>query len=113
MSNDRLGTTLADAMEDATILRRNGHTIQADTIERIVSLVKVAAADYLAWIPEHEAMLRAGRQEDFFRARRKQWEEDGLAECRNRQWYYRRLIVPRRKLDSIVRAEARQNRRAS
>jgi hypothetical protein len=110
---NHLNTVLADALEESHILRRNGHALQADTIERLVASVKAAAADYLAWIPEHEAMLRAGRQEDFFRARRKQWEEDGLAECRNRQWYYRRVIVPRRKLDSIVRAEARHQRKAS
>lgn len=104
----RLAVTLADFREEAAVLRRNGHTLQADTIERVCAAVADAAHEYLTWIPEQEAQLRSGFGPDYFRARRKQWQEDGLAEPRGRAWYYCRLIVPRRKLDSIVRAEGRR-----
>ena len=104
----RLTTVLADALEEAQVLRVNGHVAQANSIERLADEVRKAAGDYLTFIPEHEAQLRSGFGPDFFRARRKQWVEDGLAEQRGRHWYYCRLIVPRRKLASIVRAEARR-----
>lgn len=104
----RLATTLADFREEAAVLRRHGHVAQADTIERVCTAVAHAAHDYLTWIPEHEAQLRSGFGPDYFRTRRVAWGEDGLAEKRGRTWYYCRLIVPRRKLDSIVRAEGRR-----
>lgn len=104
----RLATVLADAAERAAILRAEGHAAQADSISRLIEEVRGAAADYLVFLPEHEAQLRAGKGPDWFRARRQAWAEDGLAEQRGRHWFYCRLIVPRRKLDSIQRAEARR-----
>lgn len=104
----RLDTVLADLREEVGVLRLNGHAAQAATLERACDLVADAARDYLTFLPEHEAQLRSGFGPDYFRARRKAWEEDGLAVQRGRRWFYCRLVVPRRKLDSIVRAEARR-----
>ena len=104
----RLATTLADFREEAATLRRNGHTLQADSIERVCDAVRDAAHPYLNWMAEPDAQLRSGFGPDYFRARREAWAEDGLAEKRGRTWYYCELIVPRRKLSSIVRAEARR-----
>lgn len=102
-----LDQVLADFREDATVLRANGHGTQAQTLERVLDAVREAAADWLAWLSETEAQLRSGRGPDYFRTRRQIWADDGLAEQRNgRRWFYRRVIVPRRKLSSIASAEA-------
>ena len=102
-----LDHVLADFREEAAILRANGHGVQAQTLERALDAVSCAATDFLAWVSESEAQLRSGKGADYFRARRQLWAEDGLAEQRNgRRWFYRRMIVPRRKLSSIARSEA-------
>lgn len=103
----KLDQVIADFREEATVLRANGHATQAQAVERVLDAVSSAAADWLAWISEAEAQLRSGKGADFFRVRRQAWAEDGLAEQRNgRRWFFRRVIVPRRKLPSIATAEA-------
>lgn len=106
----RLETVLADFREECSALRLNGHQAQAQSIERVCDAVSAAARDFLEWISEGEAKLRSGRGEDYFRARRAVWAEDGLAEKRGRTWYYRQCVVERRKPASITRAEARRGR---
>ena len=102
-----LDQVLADFREQAAVLRANGHAPQAQTIDRLLDAVRESAADWLAWVSETEAQLRSGKGPDYFRPRRQTWAEDGLAEQRNgRRWFYRRVIVPRRKLSSIASAEA-------
>lgn len=110
MKSRPLERVLADLREESVILRRNGHSAQADALVRACDEVAAAAADYTTWISETEAKLRSGRGDDYFRARRQTWAEDGLAEQRGRVWYYRRCVVERRKLASITRAEARRGR---
>ena len=104
---------LADFREEAAVLRRNGHVAQADAIVRVCDQVAESAIDFLSWITETEARMRSGKGEDYFKARRQRWAEDGLAEQRGRHWYYRRCIIERQKLPSITRAEARRGARAS
>ena len=102
-----LDQLLADFREEAAVLRANGHSVQALGQERILNAVAEATADWRSWISESEAQLRSGKGPDFFRSHRQVWAEDGLAEQRNgRRWFYRRVIVPRRKLSSIATAEA-------
>jgi hypothetical protein len=93
---------------DAATLRRNGHAAQAASIERVVDgfAGHPIVTDLLTFISEGEAQLRSGMGVDALRKRFPQWAEDGLAELRGRRRFYCRLIVPRRKLNSIVRAEA-------
>lgn len=101
---------LGDFREEAAVLRLNGHTAQAATLERVLDAVRESARDFVEWISEGEAKLRSGRGDDFFRARRAVWAEDGLAQQRGRTWYYRRCVIERRKLTSVTRAEARRGR---
>jgi hypothetical protein len=107
-----LERVLADFREEAAVLRRRGHSVQADTIESVCTAVGESAIDFVTWISEAEAMMRSGRGADYFKARRQLWAEDGLAEQRGRTWYYRRCVVERRKLASITRAEARRGKTA-
>jgi hypothetical protein len=104
----RLETLLASELENAAVLRANGHAAQAASIERVVAGVKENAALYLEWLSESDARMRSGKGVDFFRARFATWERDGLAELRGRTRYYRGVVVPRRTLLSLVRAEAAQ-----
>ena len=103
-----LERVLSDAEVEAAALRRNGHSQQADSILRLVEEVRTAAADYLEWLPEGAAMLRSGRGSDWLKARRDQWERDGLAYKRGRTWYYRRVCIETRKPTSITLGEARR-----
>lgn len=96
------------ARADAEALRRNGHAGQADTIVRLLDDVARTASDYLEWIPESAARLRANRGEDYFKTRREAWAAEGNAEQRGRTWWYRRCVIEHRKLASITRAEARR-----
>lgn len=105
-----LESVIADNREAAAVLRHNGHTLQADTIDRVLDEVSASARDFLEWISEGEAMLRSGRGADYFRARRLTWEEDGLAKKVGRRWWFRRCVVERRKFTSITRAEARRGK---
>ncbi|MBA3854646.1 MAG: hypothetical protein C0503_09530 [Gemmatimonas sp.] len=107
-----LEVVIGDFREEAAALRRNGHTLQAISLERCLDEVSVAARDFLDWISEGEAMLRSGRGLDYLRARRATWEEDGLAKKVGRRWWYRRCVIERRKFTSITRAEARQGKSA-
>ena len=102
-----LNQVLADFREEAAILHANGVPAQAQTLIRVLDAVSHAAVDYLSWLSEGEAQLRSGKGATFFRAHRQVWAEEGLAEQRSgRRWFYRRVIVPRRKLSSIAREEA-------
>lgn len=104
-----LERVLLDAQADAEALRRNGHAAQAETAERIVAAVREAAEPFLDWITEGAARLRSGRGDDYFKARRETWAEQGLAERRGRHWWYRRCVIEHRKPVSLSRGEARRS----
>lgn len=101
---------LADFREEAQVLRANGHTAQAASIDRVLDAVRKAAPLYLEWLSEREAMMRSGKAADYFRSRFDAWENDGLAELRGKKRFYRGVVVPRRRLGSLVRAQAAQER---
>lgn len=105
-----LEQVLADAREEAAILRRNGHVHQAASIERLAEQVQAAGALYLEWLSERAATIRSGKGVDFFRTRFEQWARDGLARLDGRSRSYRGVVVPRRMLGSLVRAEAARER---
>lgn len=105
-----LEIVIGDFREEAATLRRNGHASQADSLDRCLDEVSIAARDFLEWISEGEAMLRSGRGLDYLRSRRATWEEDGLAKKVGRRWWYRRCVIERRKFTSITRAEARRGK---
>ena len=51
---------LADAIEDAAVLRANGHPAQAVSIEKVCGAMRQSPmfADLVTWISETEALLR-------------------------------------------------------
>ena len=97
--------------DEARVLHHHGYIAHADSLARVVAGVRAAARAYLAWITEEEAVEYSGRSLVWLRARRKLWEQDGVAEKREKGWFYCRLALPRRPqsvaLDAI-REEARR-----
>jgi len=97
-----LEDVLAELREDAEVLRRNGHTAQAISIEHACTRVAVAMRDYLDWLTEDEAMLKSGYTLGKLRKRFPEWAALTPAmarlkgEGRRAKRLYRRCIVPQR-----------------
>lgn len=90
-----LEQVLADAREDAAVLRAHGHPVQAKSVEDVVERVAGVMRGFLAILSEKEAMLRSGKGVDFFRGKFAEWESRGLAmlDTRGRRTY-REIVVP-------------------
>jgi hypothetical protein len=91
-----LETVLADWREQASVLRRNGHTHQADSIERLCADVGEAAEEFLTWLNEQDAALRSGRSPAWLRKRYPEWEQAGHARRIGGRREYRMVIVPQK-----------------
>jgi hypothetical protein len=91
-----LEQVLADAREEAAILRRNGHVAQSATLDRFVSAVLAAAEDYLTWLSEPEARLRSGYSTEWLRGRFARLQSQGLAKMDGKRRMYRAVGIPQR-----------------
>lgn len=103
-----LEQVLTRALTEAAVLRANGHAEQATSIERVCEAVRGAAALWLTWLSERDAIQQSGKGVDFFRSRFSAWQRDGLAEMRGRVRHYRACVVPRQELLSVAREQARR-----
>lgn len=104
MSSRDLETVLADAREEAAVLRSHGHVGQARSVEVLVERVADAMRAYLTTLSETEAALRSGWSVPRLRARFAEWESRGLAMLDERgRRRYRELIVPVRAQDEAAR----------
>lgn len=97
---------LADVREEAALLRRHGHKVQADSIESVCDRVRQCMAAYLDWLTEEEAVARSGRSANWLRGQLPEWEVIGMAKRDGRRRWYRRVIVPRRPNLEAARADA-------
>jgi hypothetical protein len=88
------------------VLRANGQSGQATSIERVCTAVAKSATLYLEWVSERDAIARSGQSANWFRTRFPMWKEDDLAELRGKLRFYRGVIVPRKVRLSLVRSEA-------
>ena len=92
-----LALILADAREEAQVLRSHGHTSQAKSIETLAERVADSMRSYLTTLSEKEASLRSGWTANRLRSRFAEWSERGLAMLDERgRRRYRELIVPAR-----------------
>ncbi|HEX6924264.1 MAG TPA: hypothetical protein VF167_02485 [Longimicrobiaceae bacterium] len=106
-----LEQVLADAREEAAVLRKHGQGAIADALERLCNDVDDATEEYRSWLSEQEAMLRSGKGVAYLRNRFGAWQRQGLARWspRNRRAReYRALIVPHRTDLAKLRADARR-----
>lgn len=103
-----LEQVLADAREEAAVLKRAGHPIQAAGLERLCDAVAGAAEDYLTWLSEGDARLMSGRSVEWLRGRFAGWLALGLARMNGKRREYRALIIPRRANLSAAREAGRR-----
>lgn len=108
-----LAQVLTDWSGQGAVLRARGHGREADHIEQLVGEVKAAAAPYLDWLSEDEAMLRSGRSRGYLRTRYPEWASEDMARLDGRRRKYRRCIVPRRANIDTARADAREAARGA
>ena len=95
-SRQTLEDVLADAREEAAVLRRAGHPVQARAIERLCDAVAESTEDYRTWLTKSDARLQSGRSVEWLRAQFPRWLDQGLARLNGRKREYRAMIVPRR-----------------
>jgi hypothetical protein len=99
---------IADAMSDAQVLRRRGHTHDAELIEGIIREAQQVFEPFLTWLKEPDAMLRSGEPPNFFRRNRVRWSSINMAKKEGRVWYYLQAVVPQRTHVSGVVADAKR-----
>src|SRR5690242_4046908 len=74
-----LAQVLADAREEAQVLRRAGNIGQAEYVDALVSKVRDAAEDFMTWLSEPDAMLKSGLSERTLRRRFRDMIDCGTA----------------------------------
>lgn len=101
---------LADALGEAAVLRSHGHTLQAESIEKVCEAVTTSMADYLTKLTETEAMMFTGRQQPYLRDRFTSLEQRGLAvwDEGGRRRLYRRLALEHRGNEEAAREAGRK-----
>lgn len=92
-----LEEVLARWRSDAAVLRRNDIKANASVLERCHHEVELAAADYLTWLTEEQAMDKSGRTRDWLRTRWGGWQMDGNAKLdpSQKRRLYRSCAIPR------------------
>lgn len=91
-----LEDAVADLRERVTMLRVEGHPVQAASVERALDEVLATLPEYRALLSEREATDYSGRSVDYLRARFTRWEGRGLAEWRGRVRHYRQCVLEHR-----------------
>lgn len=108
-----LEQVLADFREEAAVLKRAGHPVQAAGIERMCEAVATATEDYRTYLSESDARLQSGRSVEWLRGQFPRWLEQGLARLNGKRREYRAMIVPRRANVSAAREVGRRAMRGA
>ena len=108
-----LEQVLADFREEAAVLKRAGHPVQAAGIDRLCDAVAEATEDYRTWLSESDARLQSGRSVEWLRGQFPRWLDLGLARLSGKKREYRAMIVPRRANASAAREAGRKAGRAA
>jgi hypothetical protein len=103
-----LDQVIADARGQAAVLRTYGAGDVADALERLCEQVAEAAAPFLEYQNEQEAMLSSGRSQAWLRTRFPEWERRGLARMVRGRREYLKVVVPQDLNLDAVRADARR-----
>lgn len=74
-----LTEVLADAREEAQVLRRAGNAGQAEYLDALLSKVRDAAEGFVTWRSEADAMLKSGLSARALRRRFRELLDSGLA----------------------------------
>lgn len=103
-----LEQTLADLRERVTMLRVEGHPVQAASVERAIEQLVACLPEYLVLLSEGDAVTYTGRSPAYLRARFGAWHSRGLAEWKGRVRYYRRCVLEHRGNADIAREAGRR-----
>ena len=108
-----LETALADIRSEANTLDRNKATFSVDRVRLFADTIERAAEEFLTWLSEGDAAMRAGKSEDTIRARYEVLARDGHARTRNGKRQYRACAIPRRAHVDVAAARGRDAARAA
>jgi hypothetical protein len=105
-----LEQVLADAREEANVLRVHSHRAQAESIDKVCAAVATMMADYLTWLNEADAELYTGLKTPALRARFASLQQRGLAKWdhERRQRMYRRVALEHRGNNEAAREAGRR-----
>lgn len=112
--SETLEQAIADERGDVAVLRRKGMGREADAIEKAVERIAAAAAPFLDWLSEGEAVLRSSHSREWLRERFPSLADQGLARwnpARPRERQYLRCAVPQRANTSAARDAGRRGER--
>lgn len=112
-----LSQILADAREEAQVLRANGAGFAVDRVETLLGEIAGAAEEWTTWLSEGDAAMRSGYSKVWLRGRFEAWLREGHARLDRRNRQYRACVVPRRAntvtANTRGRNAARLSRKAS
>lgn len=92
-----LADIIADAREEASILRRAGHGQQADYVDALLDKVYAAAEDYVTWLSESAAELKSGLSVKTLHRRWRELYDSGNARYNTKgEREYRSCAIPNR-----------------
>lgn len=104
-----LAQVIADAREEAQVLRRAGNAGQADYVDALLSRVRESAEDFMTWLSEADAMLKSGLSERTLRRRFRDCLDCGTARYGpKRQREYLAAVIPNRPDVATERARGRK-----
>jgi len=101
-----LADVIADWRGDAAVLRRNGNAAGADILERCAREAAASAEEWLLWLSEGDAALRAGRSVSWVRGRFEQLRREGHARQTSKHTRIYRACAIQTKADVVGAAEA-------
>ena len=104
---------LANVAERITMLRVEGHPVQAASLDRAVAEMRAELPEYLTWLSEAEAMTYTGRKADYLRARFAGWKAREMAEWKGKMRYFRRCVLEHRGNTDAARAAGMRAGRGS
>jgi hypothetical protein len=91
-----LAAILGTMDEDAAVFERNGDAARAAALRARAAEIRAAAADYITWLTEDEAMLRSGDSRTRVKSLALKYVQAGHARIVGRRFQLRACIVPRR-----------------
>lgn len=107
-----LSQVLADAREEAAVLRANAAGFSVARVEQLLDDVQSAAEEWLTWLSEGDAVMRSGYSVDWLRGRFEAMRRDGHARMQGRARQYRACAVPRRANTATAAARGRDAARS-
>jgi hypothetical protein len=108
-----LRQAIADAREDAAVLKRNGFEQLATTLDRHLDNIATAAEPFTKTLTLSEARLKSGASIRWLTHKaRGEWADLGFAGVEHGQWRILDCIVPQRLHPSAIKQQAEADARA-